>query len=175
MARQEPSLNQLLVASLAVLGLTTGLLTVPSHGRVASADEAGWAATEDQASQQAKESGKPVLVLGDMTKDTQVSANPDGTFTAILSAGPVREPDPQSPMGWSDIDLTLQPGPDGLHPKLADANIIFSGGGTGTLASITFNGLTFAAQATQTLLTDPAIDRRLGDVQACRDLRCPAA
>jgi hypothetical protein len=47
------------------------------------------------------------IVPGLTTKTTMVTHNEDGTWTAELSAGPVREPDPSSPSGWTPIDLTL--------------------------------------------------------------------
>jgi hypothetical protein len=47
------------------------------------------------------------IVPGLTTKTTMVTHNKDGTWTAELSAGSVREPYPSSPSGWTPIDLTL--------------------------------------------------------------------
>lgn len=40
----------------------------------------------------AEQSGHAVEVTSLLTKETAVFANPDGTFTADLASGPVREP-----------------------------------------------------------------------------------
>ncbi|HET9672681.1 MAG TPA: DNRLRE domain-containing protein [Actinomycetota bacterium] len=72
--------------------------------------------------------GEPTIV-GDLTTETtQVFANPDGTFTAEVAAGPVRVPDPSSKTGWTPIDTTLVATHDGITPAATVADVTFSDG-----------------------------------------------
>ena len=64
-------------------------------------------------------------------------ANPDGTFTSELSAGPVRIPDAEAEGGWRPIDTTLEDGRDGVRPVAAAAEVRFSAGGAEPLAQFT--------------------------------------
>ena len=57
--------------------------------------------------QDARLSGQPVLVKSLFSKTTSVAANPDGTLSETVAAGPVQEPDASSATGFSPINLNL--------------------------------------------------------------------
>lgn len=86
--------------------------------------------------EQAATLGRQVIVADQTTKTTTVYANPDGSLTSTIAAGPVQEPDPSSPTGYSPIDLSLSQGLAGFVPKRADAPITFSDGTNATIASL---------------------------------------
>ncbi len=141
MNRQAGSHTRVFSTILALLVLALGVLSaVPGRSGSASAE-----------SERAREIGVPVEVEEDTTEDRIVWANPDGTFTAEIASGPVRVEDPESPSGWSDIDVGLEVGADGLQPKVAEADIVFSGGGSAELASITQEGLSFGIGSQENL------------------------
>ncbi|MGW5361978.1 LamG domain-containing protein [Actinopolymorpha pittospori] len=72
------------------------------------------------------------------TETRRVLANPDGTFTAEVSAGPVRV---RRDDGWVKVDPTLVRRSDGsVGPKAVPIGLAFSGGGSGPLASIADEG-----------------------------------
>jgi hypothetical protein len=66
---------------------------------------AAQAKTTADALDQARNSGKSVLDLSQVTESNATYANPDGTFTSVLSGGPVRLK--QANGGWADIDTRL--------------------------------------------------------------------
>jgi hypothetical protein len=126
-----------------VLALLVGLVAVA--GRIpARADGPLHEATEQAASDLAEQTGQAVQVLGDTTADTIVYAQPDGTFRAELSSGPVREPDPTDPTGWTPVDLSLEQGPNGVAPAVADADYTLSSGGAAPLATLDVDSATYA-------------------------------
>jgi RHS repeat-associated protein len=86
--------------------------------------------------EQAATLGRQVIVADQTTKTTTVYANPDGSLTSTIAAGPVQEPDPSSPTGYSPIDLSLSQSLAGFVPKRADAPITFSDGTNATIASL---------------------------------------
>ncbi len=107
MNRQAGSHTRVFSITLALLVLAGGVLSaVPGRIGRASAE-----------SEQAQEIGEPVEVEEETTQERIVWANPDGTYTAEIASGPVRVADPASPSGWSDIDVSLEVGPEGLQPK----------------------------------------------------------
>jgi hypothetical protein len=88
--------------------------------------------TEDQASAQARMTGKPVLVVGDTTVYSTVTANANGSFTQTTSNQPVRA---ESNGTWQDLNATLVKTSDGGYaPKLSSSRLEISGGGGGPLA-----------------------------------------
>jgi hypothetical protein len=95
-----------------------------------------FAATARAAAELAGTSGRRVEVTDMVTKTRDVWANPDGSLTAVLSDGPVREPDPNAPSGYAPIDATLEASRGGLRPTLTDAQMTFSSGGGGPLATL---------------------------------------
>ncbi len=86
--------------------------------------------------EQAAKLGQQVIVADQTTKTTTVYANPSGSLTSTIANGPVQEPDPSSPTGYSPIDLSLSQGLAGLQPNRADAPITFSDGTNSTIASL---------------------------------------
>ncbi|MFF4147793.1 FG-GAP-like repeat-containing protein [Streptomyces sp. NPDC001698] len=90
------------------------------------------------ASQEAAKTGQPVEVTAKRTEDTEVYANPDGTFTQDQHALPVRV---RKGHKLVPIDATLQPNLDGgLSTKATTVGVTFSGGGTGPMATVTRDG-----------------------------------
>jgi hypothetical protein len=89
-----------------------------------------------QALQVAESTGSAVVATAETTESSLVIANPDGSVTASIADGPVREPDPTDPGHWNPIDLSLVRGEDGFAPTVAAADVVFSDGGSGELASI---------------------------------------
>ncbi|HCT77111.1 MAG TPA: hypothetical protein DGT23_11075 [Micromonosporaceae bacterium] len=79
----------------------------------------------------ARRQQSPVRVA-DMTTETRlVHAKPDGTMAAELTTVPVRV---RKGSTWAAVDTTLETRPDGsVGPKVAAAEVAFSGGGDGPL------------------------------------------
>ncbi|MFE7590086.1 ricin-type beta-trefoil lectin domain protein [Kitasatospora sp. NPDC057512] len=83
----------------------------------------------------ARSTGKPVTVDALTTEVSRTTANPDGTLTTTDSAQAVRT---KRGGTWADIDPTLRPNADdSLSPAVATTGLIFSGGGTGPMATVT--------------------------------------
>lgn len=106
----------------------------------------------------ARATGKRVEVLSLRTDVTQVFANPNGTLTMTSVARPVRV---QRPGGrWEQIDTDLAPDTDGtVRPKVTTVDLAFSGGGTGPLVSIGYNGTKLTVDAPKALgpLPEPTL------------------
>jgi hypothetical protein len=84
------------------------------------------AATEAGASRLAQAAGQPVEVTGMTSETRKVMANPDGTFTADIAAGPVRIKDQAG--GWREVDLTLEKRADGtVAPRAHPRGLVLSG------------------------------------------------
>lgn len=98
------------------------------------------AATDAAALSEASQTGDPVLATDDTTTTTEVFGQPDGTMTAQIAAGPVREPDPTSASGWTPIDSALSDTGPSITPAVTDAGMAFSDGGTGPLATLDVTG-----------------------------------
>src|SRR5215213_8481379 len=81
-----------------------GALTHAAPGTVPPADER-------VASAAARAAGQPVEVTAARSQTQQVFANPDGTFTARVSARPVRIK--RADGSWVPVDTTLRMHPDG--------------------------------------------------------------
>lgn len=84
--------------------------------------------------------GTSVIIADQTSKTTTVLANPDGTLTSLVAAGPVQEPDSSSPTGYSPIDTTLEQGMGGYTPTRVDTPVSFSDGTDSTLASMSLPG-----------------------------------
>jgi hypothetical protein len=83
----------------------------------------------------AKSCARRVEDLSARSESGQVFANPDGTSTLELSAEPkrVRRADGT----WRAVDMTLRVEADGsVGPVASPADVRFSGGGTGPLATL---------------------------------------
>ncbi|GAA0408143.1 DNRLRE domain-containing protein, partial [Acrocarpospora corrugata] len=85
----------------------------------------------------AKAASGRVLLADRTTEDSQTFRNPDGSFTAEFSSGPVRVRQPDG--GWAGVDTTLVEVGGVLKPKVAAATVEFSLGGRGTLARLEGN------------------------------------
>ncbi|RJQ70248.1 LamG domain-containing protein [Pseudonocardiaceae bacterium YIM PH 21723] len=73
---------------------------------------------------------------------TRVLANPNGTFTAELSATQARVR--RADGSWSAVDTDLQWSGDGIVPKASPLQVRLSGGGAGPLFALTENGRTLS-------------------------------
>jgi RHS repeat-associated protein len=90
----------------------------------------------------AKVQGHRVEDLSQRTETTQVFANPDGSWTSQEAASPVRARDAHG--NWADIDATLKPVPGGYAPTSATDDLVISGGGGTTFATMTVGGNTLS-------------------------------
>ncbi len=131
-----------LLGTVSILALTLAVIARPAVP--ARADEGGGDVSIAEAVAQAAESGQPVLATAETTESSSVVANPDGTLTATLGAGPLQEPDPESETGWSPIDLTLEHTGGTYAPAVSAADTSFSDGGSGDLASLDEGSTTYA-------------------------------
>ena len=91
----------------------------------------------------AKSTGESVVV-GSATTETQlIRANPTGSFTAEVSAGPARAKGGDGV--WRDVDTTLVGAADGsFSPKVVTTPMRFSAGGGADLAEIRDGGTTLS-------------------------------
>lgn len=111
--------------TLFLVGLATFLVPIPVVAGVRPAEQAS-------------------AVIDELTTTTtQVFANPDGTRTAEIAAGPVRVPSETAPSGWDPIDTTLVASSAGFVPKAAVADIAFSDGAEGPAATLRDTGRVF--------------------------------
>ncbi|MGC9411200.1 VCBS repeat-containing protein [Streptomyces sp. DZ1-3] len=94
-----------------------------------------------QALAEAREAGEPVEILGQRSENSQVFANPSGTFTEERYALPqwVRKGN-----DLVDIDPTLHATAQGYATKATETDVTFSGGGTGPLATVVRDGRSLA-------------------------------
>jgi hypothetical protein len=83
----------------------------------------------------ARVAGRPVEVLNDRTEFSDTFANPSGTFTWNEGVTPVRARGADGV--WAPVDYTLRARPGGtVAPASSVADVVFSGGGSGTMARI---------------------------------------
>lgn len=91
--------------------------------------------TEPAAQAQARATGKPVVVTSKTTDNSEVEANPDGTFTMHSTLTATRT---QVNGQWVAIDPTLHTNADGtLSPNATTLGLTFSGGGTAPMVTMT--------------------------------------
>lgn len=86
---------------------------------------AGLSGTSKPATASARE---PVAVTDQWSETAQIYRNADQSLSATIGAGPIQEPDPESPTGWSPIDTTLVLAEGGVQPRLIDGELTFSAG-----------------------------------------------
>ncbi len=91
------------------------------------ADEGADPTPEQVASDESQRTGRPVEVVALRSEDEIVVANPDGSFTSEVTAGPQRA---QLVDGsWADVDPTLVRRADGsIRPKVAAVDLALSDG-----------------------------------------------
>ncbi|MER5932486.1 ricin-type beta-trefoil lectin domain protein [Streptomyces sp. NPDC002054] len=88
------------------------------------------------AQEQARSTGKPVLVGHLTTESSQTFANPGGSFTTDSTATVQRVKSADG--GWKEVDATLHTNTDGmLAPAVVPSQLTLSGGGTGPMATMT--------------------------------------
>ncbi|MFJ1753009.1 hypothetical protein [Kitasatospora sp. NPDC088134] len=141
-------------ASTTTMAMAAGLLAVVAFPARAEAEPAPPAAgptrataldpavakAQRAAAAKARADKKPVVVDALTTENTQTIANPDGTFTLTQNAGPVRA---RKNNAWVPVDTVLTRRPDGTFvPGATDADLAFSGGGSGPLVTMTREGKT---------------------------------
>jgi hypothetical protein len=97
----------------------------------------------------ARASGVRVEDLSQRTQESQVFANPDGTWTSESASEPVRVQDAHG--GWHDIDTTLVARDGGFAPAWAASDLVLSAGGNRTFAQLTAKGHGLAWKWTQDL------------------------
>lgn len=118
----------------------------PAHATTAAAQKTSPPArhllTTEQALAQARKAGKPVQVTGATTASSTLTANPRGTLTLTEQNMPVR----RNVNGqWKPLDATLHRAADGsVAPAVTTDPLRLSGGGTGALVSMTYDGKTLA-------------------------------
>lgn len=92
-------------------------------------DLAGPLTPAEQASAQARSSGQRVEVVAERSENELVFANPSGTFTSEITAGPQRVE--RADGSWVDVDPTLHRRPDGsIGPKASTVDLSFAGTGS---------------------------------------------
>lgn len=111
--------------------------TPPAEEESAEDEPVEVAASVEQRAE-AERTGKPVEVVEARTVDSTYWVNPDGTMTVDVFAGPIRV--------WEgselvEIDTTLVVDEKGVHPQAADADVVFSAGGRGEMASVSKDGV----------------------------------
>lgn len=100
-------------------------------GTIAQAD------TELAAMMVAQRQGSRVEVLSERTEATQVFANPDGSYTSEMAAGPVRL---YRGGQWVDVDSTLQSANGVVSTVATPTTLNLSSGGSTAIATATTTG-----------------------------------
>lgn len=116
----------------AVVGAVLMVGMVPALGAAAADGVAEPAMSEaERALRQAKDTGKPVEIVGARSESTTTYANTDGeSFQLDQSVVPVRVKTDEG--GWVAPDATLEVRADGtVGPKAATVDVSFSNGGAG--------------------------------------------
>lgn len=125
MSRRRRSVSRSGIALfLSLMMLTTGLVLTPASVAQTEPDPistqtpapttpADGPTDAFQAISEANATDESVVIDTYTSATTEILANPDGTFTARIAAGPVRIPDVTSPSGWTPIDTTLEQTPRG--------------------------------------------------------------
>ncbi|RJQ66447.1 LamG domain-containing protein [Pseudonocardiaceae bacterium YIM PH 21723] len=153
--------TRLLAVALAI-AVCGGVIAVPQPASAKPADSSP--------SARARATGQSVEVP-ELTSDrTRVLANPNGRFTAELSARPVRV---RTATGWAAVDTTLASVGDVVKPKAAPLPVTLSGGGTGPLFTITRDGRTLS-HGWPAPLPNPLLDKDIatyGEVLPGVDLK----
>jgi FG-GAP-like repeat len=129
------------LAALTVMAVLSG--PVSAAVAAAPADAGGTIQqAEDAASAQAVSSGQPVAVDAATQVDSALIAEPDGTFSQAFNDQPVRA---QRNGAWVPLDSTLQESSDGtFSPAVSTNGLSLSGGGSGSLATLTNDGKTLS-------------------------------
>jgi hypothetical protein len=157
-ARRAGGLRAISLVGAAVLASGVGLASpasaAASHPAAKPAAASGVAAghigrrayqTPQEASAQAKRTGKAVPVTGATTPTTTLTAEPNGTFTLTESAAPVRA---KVRGVWRNLDAALVRNQDGTYsPGVSSEPLTLSGGGSGPLATMAYGAYSLAVTA----------------------------
>lgn len=139
---QGRAVSRLHVAVATSVMVAAGVVCVPATSAApAKAAPAcvGVAGSERDALAAAAVCNRPVVVGGSRSEYVQVVAQPDGRLTFESTVVPQRTR--RSDGSWADVDLTLRVGGDGLlRPVASVADVAFSAGGNGPLASLKRGG-----------------------------------
>jgi len=117
-----------------------GLAAPPAQAGMPMSGGSGTITTSDTelaAMLAAQRQGSRVEVLSERTDTTQVFANPDGSYTSEVAAGPVRL---LRGGQWVDVDSTLQQINGVISTKVTPTTLTFSSGGDAALATGTTTG-----------------------------------
>jgi hypothetical protein len=146
---------------LLALAALTGLgVVVPAGGpAIAAPDVAPATATEARTSSEAlvlaRQTHRPVEVLGERTEYTTVFAQPNGTSIMTQTVQPTRVLQGTT---WVPVDPTLARQADGSFAARASvADVSISGGGTGPLARVSLDGK-FVELGWAGVLPTPSVD-----------------
>ncbi|MGW6704230.1 hypothetical protein ACWGDE_04990 [Streptomyces sp. NPDC054956] len=127
-----------LVTGIALPAQAASAPAVPADLKQAPQVDVALLRAQQAAATQAKKNGKAVVVDALTTENAQTVANPDGTFTLSQDAGPVRA---RKNDAWVPVDTKLARRADGTFaPGATDADVAFSGGGTGPLVTMVREG-----------------------------------
>ncbi|BCJ52200.1 hypothetical protein Asp14428_36750 [Actinoplanes sp. NBRC 14428] len=138
----HPALFPAVLVPALIAGLAVGSPAAASR-TVPRAEPATAPVTADAASREAQATGLPVEVVAERAEDELLWANPDGSFTSEITAGPQRVQ--RADGTWSDLDTTLERRPDGsIGPKAAAVDLTFSGGHDDDLIRIADDGKALA-------------------------------
>lgn len=107
---------------------------------------------------QARLQGSRVEDLSARTETSQTFANPDGSWTTEMAAGPERVLGDDGT--WRDIDLTLVEGTDGSWaPRVAPVDVEVGGGGSLEAARVTFeDGSSLGVTWPEGKLPEPTVE-----------------
>jgi hypothetical protein len=111
-------------------------------------------AAEDTAVGQAKLLGSAVEVPVWTSETRRVLANPDATLTLEQSVVPVRV---RRGSGWVAVDTTLRRDATGVVAGATTAGVVFSGGGTAPMATVSRAGTSLAVSWPYGALPAPAL------------------
>ncbi|WP_143162604.1 LamG domain-containing protein [Couchioplanes caeruleus] len=111
---------------------------------------------EGSALRRAAATGDRVEVAGERTEYSQLFAEPDGrlTFESTVEPKRVRRADGS----WQDADLTLTSDGGSVRPRSSVADVRFSDGGAGPLATMVKEGKTFTIGWSGGDLPEPKLD-----------------
>ncbi|MFF8450939.1 FG-GAP-like repeat-containing protein [Streptomyces leeuwenhoekii] len=155
-------LRRALVAALAggTLGLTslTGAAATPAAGGTTTV-----AGTEQQALQQAAQSGEPVEVVSARTETSETHALPNGNLRHTQHTLPVRV---KREGEWLPVDTTLTEAAGRVAPRAASGNVTFSAGGDTRLVTLVDQGRTLSLTWPEPL-PEPALE---GSVATYREV-----
>ncbi|WP_433365040.1 LamG domain-containing protein [Actinoplanes sp. CA-142083] len=99
--------------------------------------------------------GTRVEVISQRTEYAQMFAEPNGRFIYESAVTPQRVHRPDGT--WADVDLTLTAEGDTIRPRASVADVRFSAGGTGPVATLVRNGKTLALSWPLGSLPEPTL------------------